>query len=38
MIDDVFVCDLGERKSALYSLWTMSACVDRNVDSPILGN
>lgn len=34
----VFVCVLGQRKSAIYSLWTMCSGVDRNWDGPILGN
>lgn len=34
----VFVCDLGQRKSALYRLWTMSSGVHRNWDGLILGN
>lgn len=34
----MFVCVLGQRKSAIYSLWTMCSSVDRNWDSLILGN
>ena len=34
----VFVCVLGQRKSAIYSLWTMCSSVNRNWDSLILGN
>lgn len=34
----VCVSGLGQRKSALYRLWTMCSGVDRNWDGLILGN
>lgn len=34
----IVFCDLGKRKCAIYTLWTMCSGVDRNWDSVILGN